>query len=98
MRKFWFVYLAKALVVFPGGFGTCDELFDILTLVQTGKIAKRLPILIYGEKFWRKVLNFENLLEAGMINEEDIALFRYVNSPDDAFEYLRNELTKILEL
>jgi uncharacterized protein (TIGR00730 family) len=98
MRKFWFVYLAKALVVFPGGFGTCDELFDILTLAQTGKIGKQLPILIYGENFWRKVLNFEYLVESGMIEESDIALFKYVNSPEDAFVYLRDELIKILEL
>jgi len=98
MRKFWFVYLAKALVVFPGGFGTCDELFDILTLVQTGKIGKPLPIIIYGEKFWRKVINFEGLVEAGMIAESDISLFKYANSPEDAFEYLKNELTRTLEL
>ncbi len=98
MRKFWFVYLAKALVVFPGGFGTCDELFDILTLAQTGKIGKHIPILIYGEKFWRKVLNFEYLLDVGMIEEDDIALFKYANSPEEAFEYLRYELTEILEL
>ncbi|MBS1537159.1 MAG: TIGR00730 family Rossman fold protein [Bacteroidetes bacterium] len=98
MRKFWFVYLAKALVVFPGGFGTCDELFDILTLVQTGKIGKPLSILIYGENFWRKVLNFEYLIEAGMIAESDVSLFKYANTPDEAFEFLKNELTQILEL
>ncbi|MBI3260300.1 MAG: LOG family protein [Ignavibacteriae bacterium] len=98
MRKFWFVFMAKALVVFPGGFGTCDELFDILTLTQTGKIGKRLPILLYGEKFWRKVLNFEYLHEMGMLDETDFALFEYVNTPKDAFEYLKEQLTQILEL
>ena len=98
MRKFWFVYLAKALVVFPGGFGTCDELFDILTLTQTGKIGKQLPILLYGEKFWRKVLNFEYLLEVGMLENTDLELFRYINTPQEAFEYLKEQLTQILEL
>lgn len=98
MRKFWFVYLAKALVVFPGGFGTCDELFDILTLSQTGKIGKQLPILLYGEKFWRKVLNFEYLLEMGMLEDADVQLFRYINTPQEAFEYLKEQLTQILEL
>lgn len=92
MRKFWFAYLAKAMVIFPGGFGTLDELMEILTLVQTGKIRKRMPICIYGEHYWRKVLNFEYMASVGVINEEDLALSRYVNSPDEAFEYLRKEL------
>lgn len=95
MRKFWFVYLAKALVIFPGGFGTMDELMEVLTLVQTKKLRKPMPICIYGESFWKNVINFEYLARMNMIDENDLKLFRFVNSPDEAFEYLRTELTRI---
>lgn len=98
MRKFWFAYLAKALVIFPGGFGTLDELMEILTLVQTKKIRKEMPICIYGEKFWRNVINFDYLADMGMIDHDDMNLFRFVNSPEEAFAYVRDELTRIHEL
>jgi uncharacterized protein (TIGR00730 family) len=94
-RKFWFVYPAKALVVFPGGFGTMDELFELLTLIQTGKIAKSLPIVLYGREFWEAALNLETLEHWGTISEEDLKLFRIVSSPEEAFEYLRDELTRM---
>ncbi len=98
MRKFWFAYLAKAMVIFPGGFGTLDELMEILTLVQTGKIRKRMPICIYGEEYWRRVLNFEYMAETGVITPEDLQLFHFVNSPQEAFEHLRSELSAIHNL
>lgn len=98
MRKFWFAYLAKALVIMPGGFGTLDELMELLTLIQTRKISKRLPIIIYGETFWRNVINFDYLVDTGMISPEDTLLFRFFDDPQSAFEYLKKELTKIYEL
>ncbi len=96
MRKLWFMYYAKALVVFPGGFGTLDELFELLTLVQTGKVTKPLLIVLYGELYWRNIINFDGLLEAGMISEEDLSLFTFVNNPKAAFEFLKDELPKHL--
>ncbi|MCK5347624.1 MAG: TIGR00730 family Rossman fold protein [Candidatus Heimdallarchaeota archaeon] len=96
MRKLWFMYYAKALVVFPGGFGTLDELFELLTLVQTGKITKPLLIVLYGELYWRNIINFNGLLEAGMISEEDLSLFTYANNPKAEFEFLKDELPKHL--
>lgn len=93
MRKLWFAYLAKALVVFPGGFGTLDELFEILTLAQTEKLAKRITVLIYGEQYWRKCLNLEALADAGAIAPEDVNLFQYVDTPEQAFEKLKENLT-----
>jgi uncharacterized protein (TIGR00730 family) len=95
MRKLWFAYMAKALVVFPGGFGTLDELFEILTLAQTEKLAKKITVLIYGEEYWRKVVNLEALADAGTISDKDLDLFRFVNSPEQAFEILREELTTL---
>ncbi len=94
MRKLWFAYLAKALVVFPGGFGTLDELFEILTLAQTEKLAKRITVLIYGKEYWNRVLNLEALADAGAISPEDINLFHYVDTPEEGFEILRDSLTK----
>ena len=88
VRKFWFVYLAKALVIFPGGFGTMDELLECLTLIQTRKIDKKLPILIYGSEFWREVINFDALVKWGTINKEDLDLFHFSDDVDEAFEYL----------
>ena len=96
MRKLWFMYYAKALIVFPGGFGTLDELFELLTLVQTGKITKPLLIVLYRESYWKNIINFNGLLEAGMISEEDLSLFTYVNNPIAAFEFLKDELPKHL--
>jgi uncharacterized protein (TIGR00730 family) len=93
MRKFWFAYLAKALIVFPGGFGTMDEFFEILTLVQTGKIKKNLKLVVYDEKYWKSVINLESLYQNGMINREDTDLFTFCNTVDEAF----NLITKHFE-
>ena len=95
MRKFWFVYLAKALVVFPGGFGTMDELFELLTLVQTRKSSKTMPIVLYGRAFWSEVLNFEALIRWGTIDPRDLALFHIADTPDEAFAYLTRELSSL---
>jgi uncharacterized protein (TIGR00730 family) len=95
VRKFWFMYLAKALVVFPGGFGTFDELFEILTLIQTGKTAKRIPVVIFGSEYWRSILNFEALADWGMIHQEDLDLFKFCDSVDEAFAYLTSELVRL---
>ena len=92
MRKFWFAYLAKALVVFPGGFGTLDELFEILTLVQTGKLKKKIQILLYGTGFWKEILNFEALVKFGTISEKDLELFHFTDDPATAFEMLKDFL------
>ena len=89
MRKFWFAYMAKALVVFPGGFGTMDEMFELLTLTQTRKLAKKMSILLYGSTYWKEVVNFDALLRHGMIAESDLALFQYVDDPQEAFELLK---------
>jgi uncharacterized protein (TIGR00730 family) len=93
MRKYWFAYLAKALVVFPGGFGTMDELFEILTLAQTQKLAKKIIVLAYGKEYWTRVLNLQSLVDAGTIAEEDVNLFQFVDSPEEGFEVLRDGLT-----
>src|SRR5215469_3484017 len=89
MRKFWFAYLAKALVIFPGGFGTLDELFELLTLVQTRKLAKKITIVLYGSEYWKEIINFEALLKYGMISPEDLELFHYADDPQSAFEILK---------
>lgn len=94
MRKFWFAYLARALVVFPGGFGTLDELTEILTLAQTGKLGRRIPVLLYGSAFWREILNFDALVRHGMIAEADLGLFRFADDPQAAFEMLREDLAQ----
>ncbi len=94
MRKFWFAYLAKALVIFPGGFGTMDELFEILTLAQTDKLAKKILVVIYGSEYWNRILNFQAFADAGTIAPEDVNQFKIVDSPEDAFEYLRDGLTR----
>jgi uncharacterized protein (TIGR00730 family) len=94
MRKYWFAYLAKALVVFPGGFGTLDELFEILTLAQTHKLAKKITVIIYGSEYWKSVLNLEALADAGTISPEDVNGFTMVDTPEEAFEVLKEGLTK----
>ncbi len=94
MRKFWFAYLAKALVIFPGGFGTMDELFEILTLAQTQKLAKKILVVIYGSEYWNKVINFQAMADAGVISPQDVDLFRIVDSPEEGFEFLRDGLIK----
>jgi uncharacterized protein (TIGR00730 family) len=93
-RKYWFLYLCKALVIFPGGFGTMDELFETLTLVQTGKIKKKLPILLYGADYWTRVINIEAMAEFGTISPEDVSLVHKADTVDDAFGWLVEQLDK----
>jgi uncharacterized protein (TIGR00730 family) len=92
MRKFWFAYPAKALVVFPGGFGTMDEMFEILTLMQTQKLAKKITVLLYGSQYWKEVINFDALVKWGTISAEDLDLFHYADDPAEAFELLKTGL------
>jgi hypothetical protein len=90
MRKFWFAYLAKALIVFPGGFGTLDELMEILTLMQTGKIKKDLKVIVYDEEYWKSIINFQPLIDNGMISEEDLNLFDFCSDVDEMFNKIVN--------
>ena len=94
MRKFWFVYLAKAVVLFPGGFGTLDELFEILTLVQTRKMRKRVPIVLFGAKYWDEVVNFDALVKYGTISRQDTGLFHRTDSIDEAYEIIIRALAE----
>jgi len=94
MRKFWFAYLAKALVIFPGGFGTLDELFEILTLAQTEKLAKKILVVIYGSEYWNRLINFDAMIDAGAIHRQDLDLFKIVDSPEEGFEFLREGLVR----
>jgi uncharacterized protein (TIGR00730 family) len=92
MRKFWFAYLAKALVIFPGGFGTLDEMFEILTLSQTQKLSKQLGVFIYGREYWEEILDLNPMDDWGAINAGDLDLLKWVNTPDEAWEQLRAHL------
>ena len=94
MRKLWFAYLAKALVVFPGGFGTLDEMFEVLTLTQTQKLAKKITVVIYGTEYWKKVFNLGALVDTGAISPKDLELFHLADTPEQAFEILRQGLTE----
>jgi uncharacterized protein (TIGR00730 family) len=94
MRKLWFAYLAKALIVFPGGFGTFDELFEILTLAQTEKLAKKILVVVYGSEYWSKVVNLQELADRGVISPNDVHLYKLADSPEEAFEYLKKGLTE----
>jgi uncharacterized protein (TIGR00730 family) len=94
MRKYWFAYLAKALVVFPGGFGTLDELFEILTLAQTHKLGKKIVVIVYGSEYWNRVLNFDALIDAGTISPDDVKGFTMVDTPEAALETLKDGLTR----
>jgi uncharacterized protein (TIGR00730 family) len=94
MRKFWFAYLAKALVVFPGGFGTMDELFEILTLAQTQKLAKQIDVLLYDRTYWDQILHWQPLLDSGAIAERDLGLITRVDSVDEAFAHLQRGLVE----
>ena len=94
MRKFWFAYLAKAIVVFPGGYGSIDELMEVLTLVQTRKLNKKIIIVLYGSQFWKEVINFEALVRHGTISPEDLELFEFADDTDTAFRILQEGLMK----
>jgi len=94
MRKFWFAYLAKALVVFPGGFGTLDEMSEILTLAQTQKLESKILIVLYGSEFWNEIINFDALIRHGVISRSDMNLFRYANTPQEALSILQDGLTR----
>jgi uncharacterized protein (TIGR00730 family) len=89
MRKFWFVYMARLIVVFPGGFGTLDELMEILTLKQTRKISHPIPIILYSENFWKKLINFEMLIEYGLISSDDMNLFKFANTPEETVKLIK---------
>jgi uncharacterized protein (TIGR00730 family) len=95
MRKFWFVYLAKALIMFPGGFGTLDELMEVLTLLQTKKLKKQVVVVLYGREYWDQVLNFDAMIRLRVIGLEDLQLFRFADTPEDAFRYLEKELKRL---
>jgi hypothetical protein len=94
MRKLWFAYMSKALVVFPGGFGTLDEMFEILTLAQTQKLTKKITVVIYGSEYWKKVFNLDALVDTGAISPKDIELFQYADTPEQAFDLLKHGLTE----
>ena len=93
MRKFWFAYLAKALIVFPGGFGTLDELTEILTLVQTQKLMKKIVVVLYGTSYWKEIINFDALARYGMIDPDDLKLFDFADDVETAFTILKEGLT-----
>jgi uncharacterized protein (TIGR00730 family) len=94
MRKFWFAYLAKAVIVFPGGYGTMDELFELLTLVQTGKMRKPMPIVLFGTDYWKNIVDFDALARHGMIKAEDIELMFRTNSVDEAYDWIVLQLAE----
>jgi len=97
MRKLWFAYLARALVVFPGGFGTLDELTEILTLMQTKKIDRHIPIVLYGSSYWNEIINFDALVRHGMISRNDLALFQFADDPPAALNLLQTGITTDIE-
>jgi len=97
MRKLWFAHLARALVVFPGGFGTLDEMIEILTLMQTRKIDRRIPVVLYGSSYWNEIVNFDALVRHGMIDREDLALFQFADNPATALELLQAGIAAELE-
>jgi hypothetical protein len=96
MRKFWFAYLAKALVIFPGGFGTLDEMFEILTLAQTQKLSSRLNVILYGREYWDRILDLAPMAEWGAVAAEDLDLLHKFDTPGEAFEHLREHLRQHL--
>jgi uncharacterized protein (TIGR00730 family) len=92
LRKFYFLYHAKAVIVFPGGFGTMDELFETLTLIQTKKLNKQMPIILYGKEFWEDLINFEQFIKWGVISPKDVELFKIVDDVNDAFSIITSNL------
>jgi uncharacterized protein (TIGR00730 family) len=97
MRKFWFAYLAKALVVFPGGFGTLDEMFELLTLAQTQKLAKKITVVIYGASYWKSVIDLDVLADKGAISRKDLDLFQFADTPEQAFDLLKAGLIEDMQ-
>ena len=97
VRKFWFVYMAKAIIMFPGGFGTLDEMMEVLTLVQTERITKKMVVVLYGAEFWNRVLNLDALVETGMISPEDLNLFKVVSTVDEAYAHITKGLLALSE-
>ncbi len=97
MRKYWFAYLAKALVVFPGGFGTFDEMFELLTLAQTKKLDNKMTVVIYGSAYWNSIINMQALVDKGAIAPEDLNLFQFADTPEDAFAILKAGLQPYLQ-
>ena len=95
MRKFWFLYPAKGLVMFPGGYGTLDELLEVLTLVQTRKVTKPLPIILYGRKYWNSIINFREMVRLGVISESDMEIFTFADTPMEAFAIMKKRLQEI---
>ncbi|HLF13327.1 MAG TPA: LOG family protein [Bacteroidota bacterium] len=95
MRKFWFLYPAKGLLMFPGGFGTLDELMEVLTLVQTKKITNPLPIILYGRKYWNSIMNFDEMVRLGVITKADTKLFSFADTPEEAFSLMKGQLQKL---
>ncbi len=88
MRKFWLLFFAKAIVVFPGGVGTFDELFEVITLIKTRKTQGKIPMVLFGSSFWKKVVNFKALVDADVISEDDLKLFTYVDTVDEAYNFI----------
>jgi uncharacterized protein (TIGR00730 family) len=97
MRKLWFAHLARALVVFPGGFGTLDELMEILTLMQTRKLGRNIPVVLYGSSYWNEIINFDALVRHGMIDREDLRLFQFADDPATALRLLQTGIAAELE-
>jgi uncharacterized protein (TIGR00730 family) len=97
MRKYWFAYLAKALVVFPGGFGTLDEMFELLTLAQTQKLAKKITVVIYGSSYWKSVINLDMLAEKGAIAMKDRDLFQFADTPEEAFRFQSPDVGSVFD-
>ena len=97
IRKYWFLKMARALVIFPGGFGTFDEMFEVLTLIQTKKYGERMPVVIFGKKFWNKVINWNYLAETGMIDKGDIKLFHFCDTVDEAYDAITKALEKTMK-
>lgn len=95
MRKFWFLYLAKAMVVWPGGFGTLDEVMELLTLIQTKKLRKKIPVVLFDSEFWNNAVNWKYLVDKGVISKRDLNLFHISDTVEDAYDYLTDKVTKI---
>ena len=94
MRKFWFIYKTKGIVIFPGGFGTLDELFDVLTLMQCKKVARKIPIILFGSEFWNGLINWDRMISNKVISRSDLGLFVTLDSVDEAFSYLTKNMQK----